>query len=173
MSMMPGQCAREKEFMALLRSGQWPAACEPELREHVEGCSLCAQTVLLKSAFASALVQAKDEARLQAPGVLWWRAQLCRRNEAVQRVNRPIAGAQWFALLINVLAAFALLASQWRHLDRIAAWFSGIANAPVFHPATLWAMAAQQPGWNLLLLIPFVIAFVVLGGITVYLATEH
>jgi len=171
--MMLGQCAREKDVMALLRSGGWPAACEPELREHVEGCSLCAQTVLLKSSFADALAHAKDEARLQAPGMLWWRAQLRRRNAAVQRVNRPIAGAQWFALLINLLAAVALLASQWRHLDRIAAWFSGIANGPVFHPATLWAMAEQQPGWNLMILIPFIVAFVVLGGITVYLASER
>jgi hypothetical protein len=171
--MMLGQCAREKDVMALLRSGGWPAAREPELHEHVAGCSACAQTVLLKSAFASALVNAKDEARLQAPGVLWWRAQLRRRNAPVQRVNRPLVGAQWFALLVNLLAAVALLASQWRHLDRIAAWFSGVADAPVFHPATLWAMMAQQPGWNLLLLIPFVVAFVILGGITVYLATDR
>jgi hypothetical protein len=166
-------CTREKEVMALLRSGGWPAACDPELREHVQGCSLCAQTVLLKSAFASALVQAKSEARLQAPGVLWWRAQLRRRNAAVQRVNRPIAGAQRFALLVNLLAALALLASQWRHLDRLTVWFSDVAEAPVFHPAALWSMMAQQPGWNLMVLIPFVVAFVVLGGITVYLATER
>jgi hypothetical protein len=168
-----GHCNREKEVMALLRSGGWPAACEPELREHVAGCNLCAQTVMLKSAFADALAQAKDEARLQAPGVLWWRAQLRRRNAAMQRVNRPIAGAQRFALLINVLAAVALLASQWRHVDRLTAWLSDVAEAPVFHPATLWTMVSQQLGWNLMVLIPFVAAFVVLGGITVYLATER
>ena len=171
--MNPGHCTRENEVMDLLRSGRWPAACEPELREHVAACSLCAQTVLLKSSFADALVQAKDAARLQSPGLLWWRAQLRRRHAAVQRVNRPIAGAQWFALFINLLAAVALLASQWRHLDRLTAWLSEIAQAPVFHPAALWAMAAQQPGWGLMLLIPFALAFVVLGGITVYLATER
>jgi hypothetical protein len=171
--MNPGHCTRENEVMALLLSGGWPAACEPELREHVAACTLCAQTVLLKSSFADALVQAKEAARLQSPGLLWWRAQLRRRHAAVQRVNRPIAGAQWFALFINLLAAVALLASQWRHLDRLTAWLSEIAQAPVFHPAALWAMAAQQPGWGLMLLIPFALAFVVLGGITVYLATER
>ena len=46
-----GHCAREKEVMALLRSGSWPAACDPELRDHVADCGLCEQTVLLKSAF--------------------------------------------------------------------------------------------------------------------------
>ena len=168
-----GHCTREKDVMALLRSGGWPAACEPELREHVAGCSLCAQAVLLKSAFADALAQAKSEARLQAPGVVWWRAQLRRRNAAVKRVNRPLAGAQWFALLINLLAAVALLASQWRHMDRLRAWFSEVADAPVFHPVALWSMAARQPGWNLMVLIPFAVAFVILGGITVYLASER
>ena len=171
--MMLGHCTREKDVMALLRSGGWPAACEPELRDHVQGCSLCAQTVLLKSAFAATLAHARDEARLQAPGVLWWRAQLRRRDAAVRRVNRPIAGAQWFALLVNLLAALALIASQWRHLDRLTAWFSEVTDAPVFHPAALWSMMAQQPSWNLLVLIPFVVAFVVLGGITVYLATDR
>jgi hypothetical protein len=168
-----GHCTREKEVMDLLRSGGWPAACEPELHEHVAACSLCAQTVMLRSAFANALATAKDEARLQPAGVLWWRAQLRRRNEAVERVNRPIARAQRFALLINLLAAVALLASQWRHGYRLAAWLSGIAEAPTFHPAALWAMAAQQPGWNLMVLIPCVAAVVALGGITVYLATDR
>jgi hypothetical protein len=168
-----GHCAREKEVMALLRSGRWPAACDPELREHAAGCSLCAQTVLLKSAFADALARAKDEARLEAPGVVWWRSQLRRRNAAVERVNRPIAGAQRFALLVNLLAAVALFASQWRHVDRLTAWLSDVAEAPVFHPIALWSMMAQQPGWDLVVLIPFAVAFVVLGGITVYLATER
>jgi hypothetical protein len=164
-----GHCMREKEVMDLLCSGGWPAACDPELREHVEECSQCAQTVLLKSAFAGALATAKDGARLQAPGMLWWRAQLRRRNEAVERMNRPIAQAQRFALLVNLLAAIALLASQWRHLDRLMAWFT---EAPMFHPVALWSMAAQQPGWGLVVLIPIVIAFVALGGITVYIASE-
>jgi hypothetical protein len=168
-----GRCTREKEVMELLRSGGWPAACEPELREHVAGCGLCAQTVMLKSAFASELATAKDEARLQSAGVLWWRAQLRRRNEAVERVNRPIARAQRFALLINLLAAIALLASQWRHGFRLAEWFSGTAEAPIFHPSALWALATQQPGWNLMLLIPCVAAVVALGGITVYLASDR
>jgi hypothetical protein len=158
-----GQCAREKEVIDLLHGGRWPAACEPELREHVAGCSLCVQTVLLKSAFAAALVKAKGEVRLEAPGVVWWRAQLRRRSEAVERVNRPIVRAQRFALLINLLAAVALLASQWRHGFRLAAWLSGVAEAPVFHPGVLWTTAAQHPGWTLM----------VRGGITVYLATER
>ncbi len=34
-------------------------------------------------------------------------------------------------------------------------------------------MLAQQPSWNLMILIPFIVAFVVLGGITVYLASER
>ena len=55
-----GHCAREKEVMDLLRSGGWPAACEPELHEHVAACSLCAQTVMLKSAFAAALTDGED-----------------------------------------------------------------------------------------------------------------
>jgi hypothetical protein len=34
-------------------------------------------------------------------------------------------------------------------------------------------MVAQQPGWNLMVLIPCVAAVVALGGITVYLASDR
>ena len=169
---MLGHCAREEEVTKLMRSGCWTEAWEPELREHVTSCNLCMQTVVLKSALQTALVQSKAEARLEAPGVLWWRAQLRRRNAAIEQLNRPLARAQRFALLINLLAVVALLASQWRHVSRLTVWLLQVADAPIFHPGILWATAAQQPGWNLIVLILCGTTVLILGGITVYLATE-
>ena len=167
------RCSREAELKEQMESGHWPEASTTELRAHVAVCSGCRDAVLLRQSFRAARAVSVSQAQLPPPGLLWWRAQLRRRNEAVERVNRPIARAQRFALLINLLAAVALLASQWRHGYRLAAWLSGIADAATFHPTALWAMAAQQPGWNLMVLIPCVVAVVALGGITVYLATDR
>jgi hypothetical protein len=36
--MMLLTCPREKEVKELVERGQWPQACAPELREHVDGC---------------------------------------------------------------------------------------------------------------------------------------
>src|SRR6185312_3337073 len=102
-------CAREQELAEAVRSGRWPLGCEPELRAHVEGCRRCGEMAMLTAAFQQARAQAVGAADLTRAGLpnaglLWWRAQLRRRNAAMARVNRPLAGAQGFALLAMVIA---------------------------------------------------------------------
>ncbi len=103
-------CPHEEDVKAMHRSGHWPEACPPSLRAHLDTCTRCAQHLLLVSAFQTSRTEALQEARLDHPNLLWWRAQLLRRNAALQTVSKPITAAQIFALVISLAAAsFAVL----------------------------------------------------------------
>jgi hypothetical protein len=126
------RCGREKEIAALIKAGHWPAASGEELRAHAALCRRCGELVLVKEAFQAARASAVREsavreAKLDSPGLLWWRAQLRRRNEAVERIGRPVTGAQVFALAVNLVVAVGLIVAEWRNG---AAWFKGLAAHP-------------------------------------------
>ncbi len=112
--MIPGTCAREKEVRDLLQRGHWPQACSPELRTHVDACRACSTLVLVAQTFQRARADAAGMARLQSPGVLWARAQLRRRNAALERIGKPILGAHIFAMAVALLVAGGFLVSQAR-----------------------------------------------------------
>ena len=171
------RCAREKEIASLLANGHWPQAAAEELRAHVASCRACAEMVLLRTAFRSARATAVSEARPVAPSAIWWRAQLRRRNAAVDRVARPILGAQIFALAANLFVLFVLIISQATHGVRWLSWF-----APSSTPsgASFWAgmqtlspTALFNPSWTLPVLLPFLAIAVLLGGAVVYLVADR
>jgi hypothetical protein len=149
-------CSQQERVTAAIQAGHWPDGCDPELRAHVKHCQTCSDATLV----AQALRQARHQAvviqapQLPSPGLLWWRAQVRRRNAAIERMTRPIAVAEKIALLVVLLATVALIA--WQH-QPLAAWFSNIWS-PL---STL----AQVPG--LLLLAASSLA--VFGGFAVYL----
>ncbi len=105
-------CGREKELTELLDQGYWPEVASDDLRAHVNGCLPCQSLILVKQAFSAERAHAAAAARLEPPGVLWWRAQLRRRKAAIETIARPILGAQIFALAIALAAAAIYLASQ-------------------------------------------------------------
>ena len=171
--MMLSQCAREKEVAELLKQGQWPTACPPELREHVSVCRSCSDLTLVAGSFQRARVEAASTARISSPSALWWRAQLRRRNAAVERIGKPILGAQIFALAINIVVIVVLLALQARNG---LGWLTRLEELPAaysLHFDTLWQSALLNPGWTLMLLIPAAATLALLGGVIVYLATER
>ena len=109
-----GSCPREKQLAELLRLNHWPHACPPELRTHVEACRSCSELVLVTQAFRQARAGASAVAPLQSAGALWWRAQLRRRNAAIERIGKPILGAQIFAVAVTLLIAAGFIATQAR-----------------------------------------------------------
>jgi hypothetical protein len=165
-------CSREKEVAELLRRGQWPAACAPELRVHVSACRSCGDLVLVTESFHRARSEAANAARISTPGALWWRAQLRRRNAAVERIGRPILGAQIFALAINLCIVAAFLAYQARHGVGWLSWLEQLPEAYSLHSENLSQSALLNPGWSLLVLIPAVATLALLCGVVVYLASE-
>jgi hypothetical protein len=165
--MSPFTCAREREVTELLHRGYWPDACPAELRAHVEACRVCSDLVVVAQAFQDAHKQTLQVPQIESAGAVWWRAQLRRRNAAIEKVARPIWGAQIFALVISVIVAAAVLASQG---NTMKAWLEDLPRAlhlDALVPATL--AQSNESAW---IAIPVLAAVALLSGVVVYLATE-
>lgn len=164
-----GPCPREPELGELLDRGQWPDACNEELCRHVAGCHACRELALVKLAFSRERMQAVGEARLEPPGVLWWRAQLRRRNAAIQRIGRPLLGAQIFALAVCIAAAIVYVLWQARRGFDWLAWLSGLPRA--LHLGALMPQSWGSSPWEIWLAASMAV-MAVMGGVIVYLASE-
>lgn len=116
-------CSQQERVTAAIQAGQWPDACDSELRAHVQNCETCSDLVLVAQTLRRARHSAIQTPQLPSPGLLWWRAQIRRRNAAIERVTRPIAVAEKAALLMVLLATVALIA--WQH-QSLTSWFSNI-----------------------------------------------
>jgi hypothetical protein len=167
-------CPHEPEIRQLLDCGHWPQACTPELRSHVENCRACSDLVLVTQAFRSARVTSAQAANLPSPGVIWWRAQLRRRNAAVERMNKPILGAQIFAFSITLVIAVVFAISQAKQSMHWLSWLASLVQSPVFDWKILWPFTSGwfKPDATLLYLVPGLAMLVLLGGVVVYFASE-
>src|SRR5579859_8171855 len=162
-------CALEKEITGLLDRGHWPEACSDELRAHVAGCRACRELVLVKQAFGSERIKAAGEARPESPGVIWWRAQLRRRSAAIERIEKPVLGAQIFALAVCLAATVYLFSLARRGFD----WLAWLGELPrVLHFGSLLSDSAGNSPWEIWLLISVGAMVAVMGGLIVYVASE-
>jgi hypothetical protein len=163
-----GACPRAKELEAALRSGHWPGAASDELRGHVAGCRLCAETALLTQAFRGDRGRAAGEARLEPAGAIWWRAQLRRRNAALEKIGKPILGAQLFAVAVSLLAAVVLLALQG------ASWLAGLVDFPrALHLEVLLPASLSTFDGRFWLLVPILAALAVVSGVLACVGSEQ
>jgi hypothetical protein len=166
-------CPHEKEVTALMHRGQWPVAAPPELQSHVSACRACGDLVLVTHAFRGARAASVGPAHSGSAGMLWWRAQLRLRKTAVERINKPILGAQIFALSVTLIMAAAFVASQARHgLDWLS-WLAQLPQSPAFHFEALWPSTLTMPAWAPMLLISGTAAVALLSGVVIYLASER
>ncbi len=162
-------CLRHPEVKILLERGSWPAAATPDLRTHAADCASCAQLVLLTQAFRQDRAQAHVQAapRLEAPGVLWWRAQLRRRNSAIERLQRPLIGAQIFAAVLSLVAAVAFLA--WQSKQGLT-WLTDFPRA--LHFESLLPAALQNPLGESALVAALLAVSAAVSGALVYTTSE-
>ncbi len=165
--MSPFSCAREREVTELLHQGYWPDACPADLRGHVEACRVCSDLVVVAQAFQQAHMQTMPPPRMESAGAIWWRAQLRRRNAAIEKVARPIWGAQIFALVVSVVVAAGVLA--WKG-SVLRGWFADLPRA--LHLDALMPAALSQSGGVGSIVLPALATVVLLSGVVVYLATE-
>jgi len=163
-------CSQLAEVRQALNSGHWPQAVAPELRAHAAGCNRCTQEILITqhlfAAKASAITAFQTEALPPAPALLWWRAQLCRRDSALAQAARPIAAAQLFAIAITIAAAIGLIATHW---GSIVSHASNIP-APSFSAS---AFVALLGNWGLAPLVLATTLVAALGGVALYLSTDR
>jgi len=160
-------CSSETELAQALKAGHWPDGCTPDLRSHVEACRNCSELVLVTQAFQRARREACTGVPADWASLLWWRAELRRRNAANQRTSRPISIAQSFALFVNLALAIVFAAWQCHHGLRWAAWWSELELVRVRHP---FDIGSKLDGNGLLICSIGMLAL--LSGLVVYLASE-
>lgn len=166
-------CPLETELRDLIANGQWPLAASPDLLAHSANCRSCADLVLVANAFQSARAATTSTARLIPPGILWWRAQLRRRNEAVEQLARPLLSAQIFALAVALLAGAGFAASQARSGVAWLTWLQALPQSTMFQWNQLRSTFTVDPPWSLVTLILVLGTFMLLAGLAVYLATDR
>jgi len=162
-------CFHETELAQALKDGHWPQGCGPELRSHVESCASCSDFVLVTQTFQHARNESEQAAPTASPSLLWWRAQLRRRNAATEKVSRPVTLAERFALFVYVVVGLVFVATQYRHGLHWASWWAELRPSRAFH--FLPAGSGQING-NLLLLISGSGVLALISALVVYLASE-
>jgi hypothetical protein len=166
-------CPRENEVRDLIARSQWPVGAELDLRNHLVACRSCSDLALVADAFQKARAATVAAARPGSAGALWWRAHLRRRNAAVERITKPLLGAEVFALTISVLAGLAFLVFEARSGVAWLTWLEGLPQVAVVHWQSLLATSAADPTWTWMLLLPAALSLALLGGVAVYLASER
>ncbi|HKS95512.1 MAG TPA: hypothetical protein VJV74_05185, partial [Terriglobia bacterium] len=108
-----GRCEREPEVLKEVRAGRWPQAADEELRHHAASCAVCGDVVLVAQYLAG---EARGEASVPHPGMIWWRAEIMARRDAARRATRPIAIAEWVAIACGLALALAAVILEWPKL---------------------------------------------------------
>lgn len=87
----------------------------------------------------------------------------------MERIGRPILGAQIFALVVNLVAVAGFVTWEAAHgLDWLS-WFGATGQSRGGGAF----LAAAFSGWGLMVTVPALATLVVLGGAAVYLAAER
>jgi hypothetical protein len=165
-------CAQEKEVAAVLREGRWPAACDPALRAHAAACRGCSDLVLVAQALQQLRADTMPAAHVASPGALWWKAQVRRRNAAVERMSRPIAVVEKVALASTAAAGCGLAVWQRTQIAGWLSWLGDITHSKAFRLDALWPAASNPSSGIMVLLIVSLGTFALFGGLAVYWLAE-
>lgn len=160
--MMMG-CAKTAEVRELLRLGHWPQAAGADLVTHVRGCSRCGEMVLLTQAFSAEKARSMNEARTDPPALVWWRAQLRRRYETMQRVERPMR-VQMLVVLAVVCVGLGL---AFRLSGGVTVWRSWVSAGA----EALVRSGVGSVGMGLVVASAVVLAM--MAGLAAYLTMER
>jgi hypothetical protein len=145
------ECTREREVIDAVATGRWPDACQEELRSHAANCRTCSDLVLVASALRDEHDLALSQVRVPPAGLIWWRAQLRTRQEAVRRAERPLTIAHALAAASIGGVAAALLTRLLPSVHDVLAAFESVPNLTLL----IGAVAALIAVANLALYLVF------------------
>lgn len=115
-------CSFEEKIAAANRSGQW----SDEILSHLSGCHICEEVALVASYLSGSAAGPASAAitHLPDPALIWSRAQLAARREAIERAMRPILWARRFAFALAAVALVVAIISVWPRITAIVAEFA-------------------------------------------------
>ena len=103
------ECKREFEIVEAITYGRWPEGTSDELQAHAAGCAVCADVVMVAVALTDDRANRLQMARVPSAGLVWWRAEMRARRDAVNRATRPLQIVEWTAVLCMFVALGAVL----------------------------------------------------------------
>lgn len=137
-------CLFENDLENILRSGAGLTAAPAELQAHVASCPACSERLRLAEGFRALRRETMASAPAFSPGLLWWRAQLRRRNEALARMERPLLAAQILSLAALLAACCGAFSLGWLSLrGMLSAWKTNLF--PAFGSVWHWSLIAVVP----------------------------
>jgi len=143
--MKPTECLREHEVMEMVACGRWTDRCPQELRTHVAACEICSDVLEVALAFHEDR-EARSDVQIPSAGLVWWRAELRARQEAMRKVSRPMTVVQAFGAAAGIGAAAALLSLAWP-------WLKALATLP-----DLSSLSFAQ--WGIVIVIAFAVLII-------------
>jgi hypothetical protein len=112
-------CGKENQVLEAQRSDE----ISPELMNHVATCAACTDLVLV-SKFLQSEAENVRETALPDAGLVWRKAQLRSRHEALARATWPIRFVGGVAALTSVVVGLWLVFS----VTELPTWLSDIGN---------------------------------------------
>lgn len=116
-------CDREIEVLRAVQAGRWPEAIDPALRAHAAQCTVCTEVVLVACALLGDIGMGAETHPLPSASLVWWKAQLRARREAVERASEPIVIFERVAYALGCLALLGV--SLWQRV-RIENWLGSL-----------------------------------------------
>jgi hypothetical protein len=104
--------------MEIVSCGRWPEQCPEELRVHIAACAICGDVLEVALALHEDRGSVHAHAQIPSADLMWWRAELRARQEAVRKASRPISFVAAFGAASAVGVVVALLSSAWPWLER-------------------------------------------------------
>jgi hypothetical protein len=170
--MNPIECPREPELMEVVTCGRWPEHCPAELRDHVTRCAICADAVEVAIALHEDYDAAFVQAKVPPPGLVWWRAELRARQEAMRTVSRPMTLVQAFGGACAVGVVLAALSPLWPLFKN---WLSlpdlPQVNLPIAPDISAFSPLLIQ--WGSPLLLAIALGFLIVVPVAMYLVLSR
>jgi hypothetical protein len=148
------ECIREHEIVEAITSGRWPEACDPDLRSHAMTCAVCKDVVLVASALHEERDSAVTTAGVPSSGLVWWRAELRARREAIRAAERPMkwvhslaaasAAGVAVALVGGMLPFVRQLLTAFTSLPELGLLIGGLATLIVVAPIALYFVFSDK-----------------------------
>ena len=162
-----GGCCHEQDVLDALITERWPDRVDDGLRAHAGSCAICRDLIASVGPILNDRVDLSNEGHLPSSGVMWWRAQMRARQEAVREAERPVTIAHivGFACVIGIAAvAVAWLSPVVRTWFAEWSWHLADVTMPDMRGGPL------SQGWLVLLM---ALVWLVLAPLAIYFAVAE
>jgi hypothetical protein len=136
------ECEFEADVLSAVLQSRWPERVDDALRKHVKTCEICSDVAAVAGAMECAREETAPHA-LPESGLVWWKAQMRARREALETVARPITAVQVVAFACAMVLTGACIGAT-------SSWFQASLK---------WA-GAQISGFDLNTFIPYATALI-------------